>query len=182
MFNKIKVAFVSLVMLTAGSSLLPVAQASDQDKETIVTFSEPVEIPGQVLLAGKYMFKLADIGSDPNIVQIFAQEEGLLRLVATEMCIPTYRSNPTEEPLFTLEERPAGAPEAVGSWFYAGSTDGLEFVYPKPKQESSPLAKAEPEILAAPPTINLATVLPPLPIGGVSILFVATPALPPPAL
>jgi hypothetical protein len=35
-------------------------RADTWDKKTIVTFSESVEIPGQVLPAGTYVFKLAN--------------------------------------------------------------------------------------------------------------------------
>jgi hypothetical protein len=35
----------------------------------------PVEIPGQVLGAGTYVFKLADSRSDGNIVQVFSKNE-----------------------------------------------------------------------------------------------------------
>ncbi len=35
------------------------------------------------------------------------------------------------KPLITFEERPAGTPEAIKSWFYPGDNMGNEFVYPK---------------------------------------------------
>ena len=47
------------------------ANADLWDQRTIFTFSGPVEIPGQVLDAGTYVFKLADSSSDRNIVQVF---------------------------------------------------------------------------------------------------------------
>ena len=47
------------------------ATADLWDQRTIFTFSGPVEIPGQVLDAGTYVFKLADSSSDRNIVQVF---------------------------------------------------------------------------------------------------------------
>ena len=51
--------------------LIPSARADEWNKKTIVTFSGPVEIPGQVLQPGSYVFKLADSQSDRNIVQVF---------------------------------------------------------------------------------------------------------------
>src|SRR5260370_8051195 len=50
---------------------LPSAMMADEwNQATKLTFSEPVEVPGQVLPAGTYWFTLADNDSDRNIVQI----------------------------------------------------------------------------------------------------------------
>src|SRR5262245_26162214 len=46
------------------------------DKESVVTFKVPVEIPGsnpQVLPAGTYRFRIVDSKSEPHIVQISDQ-------------------------------------------------------------------------------------------------------------
>ncbi len=51
--------------------LSPIARADEWNKATILTFSEPVEIPGRVLPAGTYQFKLFDSTSNRNIVQVF---------------------------------------------------------------------------------------------------------------
>jgi len=56
---------LSLVGLVSASS----ARADDLDKKTVLTFSQPVEIPGVVLPAGTYTFKLAN-AFDRHIVQI----------------------------------------------------------------------------------------------------------------
>ncbi|MCU1340646.1 MAG: hypothetical protein JWN92_69 [Candidatus Acidoferrum typicum] len=47
------------------------AEADDLDQKIIFTFSGPVEIPGKVLLAGTYVFKLADTLGDREVVQVF---------------------------------------------------------------------------------------------------------------
>jgi hypothetical protein len=39
------------------------ANADERDQKTIFTFSGPVEIPGQVLDGGTYVFKVADSSS-----------------------------------------------------------------------------------------------------------------------
>ena len=46
------------------------AYADESDQATTITFSQPIQIPGQVLPAGTYLFKLAS-GDDLNVVQIF---------------------------------------------------------------------------------------------------------------
>ena len=119
-------------------SMLPQAKADDWDQKTIFTFSGPVEIPGQVLNAGTYVFKLADSASDRNIVQVFNKDEN--HLYGTFLTIPDHRLKPAGKPIITFEERPSGSPEAVRAWFYPGENYGHDFVYPKVKAVQ--LAKA----------------------------------------
>jgi len=130
------------VMLFVGLGLLggmvQRAAADDFDQKTVFTFSGPVEIPGQVLSAGTYVFKLADSSSDRNIVQVFNRDE--THLYGTFLAIPDYRIKPAGKTIITFEERPAGSPEAVKAWFYPGENYGRDFVYPKPK--ATALAKA----------------------------------------
>jgi len=118
--------------------MLPQAKADDWNQKTIFTFSGPVEIPGQVLIAGTYVFKLADSQSDRYIVQVFNKDEN--HLYGTFLTIPDYRLKPAGKPIITFEERSAGSPEAVRTWFYPGENYGHEFVYPKAKAVQ--LAKA----------------------------------------
>jgi hypothetical protein len=104
-------------------------QASESDKKTIFTFNAPVEVPGKVLTPGLYVFKLLDSAADRHIVQIFDKDQ--THLIGTFLTIPDYRMTPPDKPLITFEERAAGAPEAIKSWFYPGDNYGNEFVYPK---------------------------------------------------
>jgi hypothetical protein len=50
-------------------------KADDWGKKTIVTFDQDVEIPGQVLPAGTYVFKLFRSSSDRFIVQVWSRGE-----------------------------------------------------------------------------------------------------------
>lgn len=119
-------------------AMMPVARADEWDQRTVFTFSAPVEIPGQVLLPGTYVFKLADSSSDRNIVQVFNKDES--HLYGTFLAIPDYRIKRSGKPIITFDERPIGTPEAVKAWFYPGQNYGHDFVYPKPK--AAALAKA----------------------------------------
>ena len=80
----------SKLLLLAGvgvlGSLMPMAKADDWDQKTIFTFNIPVEIPGQALPAGTYVFKLANSSSDRNIVQVFNRDES--HLYGTFLAIP----------------------------------------------------------------------------------------------
>jgi hypothetical protein len=127
--------FVGLGLL---GGIVQRAAADDFDQKTVFTFSGPVEIPGQVLSAGTYVFKLEDSSSDRNIVQVFNKDE--THLYGTFLAIPDYRIKPAGKTIITFEERPAGSPEAVKAWFYPGENYGRDFVYPKPK--ATALAKA----------------------------------------
>jgi len=110
----------------AVAMMLPRAKANEWDQRTVVTFSGPVEMPGQVLGAGTYVFKLAGIGSDRNIVQVFNKDG--TRLYGTFVALPDYRLKPSEKPIIALEESALGTPEAVRAWFYPGDNYGHEFV------------------------------------------------------
>jgi len=133
----------TLAYLLAGALALTIAapavvRADEWDQKTVFTFSGPVEIPGQVLEAGTYVFKLADSQSDRNIVEVFNKDEN--HLYGIFLTIPDYRMKPSGKPIITFDERPEGSPDAVRAWFYPGENYGHDFVYPKSK--ATALAKA----------------------------------------
>jgi len=105
------------------------AKAGQWDKMTTVTFNAPVELPGIVLPAGTYVFKLADVPGERHVVQVFNVEE--THIYTTILAIPNYRLTPTSETVMRFAERPRGAPEAIRAWFYPADSFGQEFVYPK---------------------------------------------------
>jgi hypothetical protein len=112
-----------------GFGLMAVRATADEwDKKTTVTFSAPVEVPGTVLPAGTYVFKLLDSPSDRHIVQIYDADEK--KLYATILAVPDYRLKPTDKPVLRFEERPSGQPEALEAFFYPGDNFGQQFVYP----------------------------------------------------
>ena len=121
-----------LAMLGAtvlGFGLMAVRATADAwDKKTTVTFSAPVEVPGKVLPAGTYVFKLLDSPSDRHIVQIY--DAGEKKLYATILAVPDYRLKPTDKPVLRFEERPSGQPDALEAFFYPGDNFGQRFVYP----------------------------------------------------
>src|SRR5580692_3619697 len=136
--NRMKTRVMLFVGLGLLGGIVQRAAADDFDQKTVFTFSGPVEVPGQVLPAGTYVFKLADSPSDRNIVQLFSKDEK--RLYGTFLTITDFRLRPADKSIITFEERPAGSPEAIRAWFYPGENYGHDFVYPKPKAVA--LAKA----------------------------------------
>jgi hypothetical protein len=107
-------------------------QADTFNKKTIITFSEPFEVPGvdaQILPAGTYVFKVLESFGDRNIVQIFNADE--THIFTTILAINNYRLKPTEKTVLTFKERGEGQPEAIKAWFYPDNAFGQEFVYSK---------------------------------------------------
>jgi len=127
----------SLKILCAGgllamtSLITKPAMADEWNKRTEFTFNESVEIPGSVLSAGKYVFEIATSDSNRNVVLVYSEDsKGKESLIATLMAIPAEASEIPDRAIVQFEERPAGSPEAIHSWFYPGDKTGWEFVYP----------------------------------------------------
>jgi hypothetical protein len=79
------------------TGMVSVGSADTWNKKTIVTFSESVELPGQVIVpAGKYVFKLADSMSNRHIVQVMSEAED--KVHATILAIPSEREIPRTRP------------------------------------------------------------------------------------
>jgi hypothetical protein len=134
-----KINKVALLIGFAIASVLfleVVAHADETDQSIKITFSQAIEIPGQILPAGTYMFKLAD-PNDLDLVRIFNSEG--TRLYATLETVRTERRRPTGDTVVVLAEQPDGRRETLVKWFYPGSTSGHEFVYSK--QEEQQLAQ-----------------------------------------
>ena len=114
-----------LLTLSLGSG----AKADDWNKKTVVTFEQDVEIPGWVLPAGTYVFKLLNSSSSRFIVQVWDQDE--MHLITTLMTVGDFYPNPNGHSYFVLDVSQAeeGVPPAVVSWFFAGSDEGRDFIY-----------------------------------------------------
>jgi len=120
------------------------------NKRTVVSFNQPVEIPGQVLPAGTYTIELFESFANRHVVRIFNADR--TKVIATVLAIPNYRLAPTGESTMTFTERPGNAPNALKAWFYPGDNFGQEFVYPKARaiqlaqvtQETIPAVETEP--------------------------------------
>ena len=146
-----------LITITCGVALamaaMPsLARADQDDRKTILTFNEPVEIPGRVLPAGRYQFRLLDSDDDQGIIEISSADGR--HVVATVLAIPNYRARTPGKTIVTFEQRAAGAPPAIQAWFYPGEDKGLEFVYPKTR--ALQLAQAAQQPVKATPDENAA--------------------------
>jgi len=143
-FNKFAfaIAFVFTAVLFAEVAL----HADEADQSTKLTFNRPIEIPGQVLPAGTYEFKLAD-PNDLNVVRIFNADG--TRLYATLQTISTERRDPAGDTILIMAEpeEGSGRPVALVKWFYPGETTGHEFMYSR--QEEQQLAQDRQQTIVA---------------------------------
>jgi hypothetical protein len=131
---KIHKAYIAVGLIIAFTLFFELAAHADEfDQATTITFSEPMQIPGQVLPVGTYLFKLANRDSDLNTVQVFNANGTVL--YATLETIATERQEPTGDVVVALAEPGAGQPDALLKWFYPGRETGHEFVYPSQKEK-----------------------------------------------
>ena len=119
-----------------GFALLPSLQADTWNKKTLLTVSEPLQVPSccapghtVTLQPGEYVMILVDSLSDRHIVRIFDKDQHTV--ITTILAIPNYRLQPTGKTVFQYWEVPAGQPRALRAWFYPGDNFGQEFAYPK---------------------------------------------------
>jgi LPXTG-motif cell wall-anchored protein len=130
--GKIKQAYrLFLQVICAGFvvvALLPQLHADGWSKSTKFTFKNPVQIPGQVLPPGTYVFRLLNSKSDRHVVEVWDEKDQ--HLLATVIAIPDYRTEAKGDTTLKFSER-SGSPDAIKEWFYPGDNFGQEFVYPK---------------------------------------------------
>jgi hypothetical protein len=126
-----KLAFVVAFVLTAILFAEVAVHAEEADQSTKLTFSAPVAIPGQILPAGTYLFKLAS-KDNLDLVQIFNANG--THLYASVETVAAERMEPTGDTVVTLAKQTNG-PAALVKWFYPGNTFGHEFVYSKQEQQ-----------------------------------------------
>ncbi len=123
------VLFLSTVLWAIA---IPNAKADQDNHDTLLTFSAPVEVPGMVLSPGTYEFRYMDTITRGVLVEILDTKGRVLRIVRTQ---PDYRTNNKDKTVVTFENREPGAPEAIKSWFYPDSS-GVDFIYPKAHAKS----------------------------------------------
>jgi hypothetical protein len=120
--------FTALATSLMSSPFIPSLKASDVDKNTTITISQPVAVEGTVLPAGQYELTLQRDQSTTNIVRIF---NGDGKLMTTVLAIHAYRLQPTGDTELKFYDSAAGQPTALHTWFYPGESSGFEFRQPK---------------------------------------------------
>jgi hypothetical protein len=139
---RIKKFYLVLTMLITLGALFQLPARADESRETTkITFSAPVEIPGQALPAGTYIFERLDDNDFRDMVQIYNADHTVLYAILQTNAVD--RMNPTGDPAVTLAQQSAGTPDALVRWFYPGTLTGHEFIYPKAKEKALTQAKLD---------------------------------------
>ena len=128
------------------------AHADMSDQATQITFSQPVQIPGQVLPAGTYWFLLANISEQQDVVQIYNSDRS--KLYATLETATIESQEATGHTVVKLAEQESSKPDALVAWFYPGETTGHEFLYPK-DQEKQLSQDSQQTVVATPASNNV---------------------------
>jgi hypothetical protein len=148
---KINKSYIAVGLIIALSLFFGLAAHADEaDESTTITFSQPIQIPGRVLPAGTYVFKLAS-ADDLNVVQVFNADRTVL--YATLQTIATDRPEPTDHTVVALAEQGAGQPDVLLKWFYPGRETGKEFLYPQQKEKELAQDKQQ-TVTATRPTVS----------------------------
>ena len=124
---KVGRSLLAIVAVSCLGVVVPREAAADEwNRETVLRFSQDVEIPGKVLPAGNYVFRMADSQANRHVVQVFDQAG---RILATVLTIPAARLTATDDTRIMFEEQSAGGPFPIKRWFYPGDLGGEEFIY-----------------------------------------------------
>jgi len=139
--------FAVLGLALASLMVLSNAHASELDQTTKLTFSQPVQIPGQILPAGTYWFVVEDPTSDSKIIRIFSEDRSTAR--ATLLTASSEHLRPSEGTEITFANGRSMQPQAIVTWFYPGETIGHEFLYSKQERKEMAQAKQYTVVAAA---------------------------------
>src|SRR6266849_5639513 len=124
------------------------AHADMTDQATRITFSQPVQIPGQVLPAGTYWFLLANTSEQQDMVQIYNSDRS--KLYATLETVPVETHEQSGHTVVKLAQQESSKPDALVAWFYPGETTGHEFLYSKGQEKQ--LSQDSQQTVVAPPS------------------------------
>ncbi len=154
----LKTALILLALSLVVGSVTPRVWAGAGSKKTIMTFDQAIQIPGHVLPAGTYTFKLLNSQSDRHIVQVWNANG--TKLIATVLAIQNSRLQPTGTTVVKFSETSGDQPEALKAWFYPGDNFGQEFVYPKTVAVQLAVAANEPVVALAEDTTEVTETTP----------------------
>lgn len=145
-----KAVFSVASVLTLGAAMvIPGVRAGETDQLTKFqfNFTQPIEIPGQVLPPGSYWFMIKDAqdaqnDEEKNIISIYNADRS--KLIANVPARPIQRKDAgygasSTPGLGNVELRIAtGSPDrpaTLVAWFYPSTFDGHQFVYPEREQK-----------------------------------------------
>jgi hypothetical protein len=149
---KLHKTYIAVGMIIALALFLELAAHADENlQETEITFNQPVQIPGQILPAGTYLFKQIN-GEELDVVQIFSSNRR--HVYATLQTTPTQRREVADETTVTLAAQGSGKPIVLLKWFYPGEETGHEFVYSNQLEKEMAQDKQQTVVVNQQPTTD----------------------------
>jgi len=127
------IARAAAIGVLAIMSFPAASLADDYDKKTIITITEPLEVPGIVLQPGKYVFKLLNSSSNRHIVEVM--NERMDHLYALTFTAAARKIQQKGRTVLTFYEGKGDQPHAIRQWYWPGELDGQEFLYPRKQAE-----------------------------------------------
>lgn len=129
---------VRLLLSLAAAALLVCSGAraagnTDDAWRTPLHVSAPLEIPGMTLQPGDYIVKVIDTKETRKVVQFTNADES--KVLTTVMAMPKIRNDVSLSTHFVSFQRAEGRPDALKEWFYQDNNYGIEFIYPKEKEQ-----------------------------------------------
>jgi hypothetical protein len=124
MFGNGRIIWIVWLFLVAMLLIAPSTIRADETTKAVITFNRPIDMPGMVLPADRYLFEVAGPLGVRNIVRI-TNPDGT-RLFATVVVWDfRFESNP-EDWIAMPDAAPARLTDAVRSWFSpSGENYGL---------------------------------------------------------
>jgi hypothetical protein len=133
--TKITTVAVAACMAVAFTGFTTQADAKTfKEKESTLTVTEPVEVPGAVLEPGTYVVKVIELQSNRNVVQV-TDVDGA-KIYTT--CIATPHEGAAPPPNTTFVFYPnvtASGAKVLRTWFAPNDRFGQDLVYPKDRAE-----------------------------------------------
>jgi hypothetical protein len=126
MFKQIRVSTVIIFVgaALAVSEVLPL-KADDLNYRTVVSFGSPVELSGQILPAGSYVFRTLGVSDLVTVTSLTGNHR-----YGTFHTVPLGPRALLEKARVDLERHGDG-PDSVHVWFYPGAAYGFEFARSK---------------------------------------------------
>ena len=128
MTRKTLLTALGVVVVFALTAMAPTANAGQVNEATRITFNQPVQIPGNMVLpGGSYWFVMSNDPATHNFVRIYGAHR--THLITIVDVLPTLRAESTNRTELTFAEQSRTRPIALLDWFYPGRLTGHEFVY-----------------------------------------------------
>jgi hypothetical protein len=118
--------FAITTLFVLGLTLLAMPSFAQQESRFDLKINGRVAIPGRVLPAGAYVFRLMNSDTYPQIVEVMSADGtstyGLFHVV------PAQRLEAGDSQV-TLTDPDSAGLQSVSEWYFPGTMDGYQFVY-----------------------------------------------------